>query len=82
MLLPGSSELLLIMGVALLLFGPKKLPQLGSAIGESIRNFRKGIKTPEEEKPEAKTVVSANQDAEVPRLAEKSCTHGDGHKHI
>lgn len=43
-MIPGPSELLIIFGVALLLFGPSKLPQLGSAIGESIRNFRKGMK--------------------------------------
>jgi TatA/E family protein of Tat protein translocase len=43
-MIPGPSELLIIAGVALLLFGPSKLPQLGSAIGESIRNFRKGMK--------------------------------------
>ena len=43
-MLPGPSELLIIFGVALLLFGPSKLPQLGGAIGESIRNFKKGMK--------------------------------------
>ena len=42
--LPGISELLLIFGVLLLLFGGKKLPELGGAIGESIKNFKKGIK--------------------------------------
>lgn len=43
-MIPNPTELLIIAGVALLLFGPSKLPQLGSAIGESIRNFRKGMK--------------------------------------
>ena len=43
-MMPSSSELLIILGVALLLFGPSKLPQLGTAIGESIKNFKKGIK--------------------------------------
>lgn len=42
-MLPGTTELLIILGVTLLLFGPSKLPQLGRAIGESIRNFRKGV---------------------------------------
>jgi sec-independent protein translocase protein TatA len=44
MALPGMMELLVIFGVVLLLFGGKKLPQLGGAIGESIRNFKKGVK--------------------------------------
>lgn len=48
--LPGISELLLIFGVLLLLFGGKKLPELGGAIGESIKNFKKGIKGDEEQK--------------------------------
>ena len=48
-MIPGSTELLIIFGVALLLFGPTKLPKLGSAIGESIRNFRRGMNKPHEE---------------------------------
>lgn len=44
MALPGPTELIIIAGVVLLLFGARKLPQLGGAIGESIKNFKKGIK--------------------------------------
>ena len=44
-MLPGTSELLIILGVCVLLFGAKKLPALGGAVGESIRNFRKGIRS-------------------------------------
>jgi sec-independent protein translocase protein TatA len=36
-------ELLLIFGALLLLFGGAKLPQLGSALGSAIRNFKKGF---------------------------------------
>lgn len=39
----GTTELLVILGVVVLLFGAKKLPALGGAIGESIRNFKKGV---------------------------------------
>jgi len=42
--LPSLPELLIIMAVLVLLFGAKKLPALGGAIGESIRNFKKGVK--------------------------------------
>lgn len=41
---PGGWELLVIFGVVVLLFGAKKLPALGGAVGESIKNFKKGIK--------------------------------------
>jgi sec-independent protein translocase protein TatA len=36
-------HLLVIMGVALLMFGPKKLPELGKGIGEGIRGFKSAI---------------------------------------
>lgn len=37
----GAPELLVILVVALLVFGPKKLPDLGRSLGEAIRGFRK-----------------------------------------
>src|SRR5713101_4171257 len=36
-------ELIIILVVALLIFGPKKLPEMGSAIGKAITEFRKGM---------------------------------------
>jgi sec-independent protein translocase protein TatA len=44
-------HLLVIFGIALLVFGPKKLPELGKGIGEGIRGFRSAMKEKEEEKP-------------------------------
>ncbi|WP_456434990.1 Sec-independent protein translocase subunit TatA/TatB [Methanopyrus sp.] len=37
----GTSELLLILAVILLLFGPKKLPELARAIGEAVGEYRR-----------------------------------------
>lgn len=37
-------ELIIVLVVALLIFGPKKLPEMGSAIGKSIKEFQKGMK--------------------------------------
>jgi sec-independent protein translocase protein TatA len=37
-------HLLVILAIALLVFGPKKLPELGKSIGEGIRGFKEGIK--------------------------------------
>ncbi len=51
-MMPGWSELLIIAAVVVLLFGTSKLPKLGGAIGESIKNFKKGIK--EDEAPRLK----------------------------
>ncbi len=40
----GFAEMVVILVVALLLFGPKKLPELGKALGGSIRAFKDGLK--------------------------------------
>jgi sec-independent protein translocase protein TatA len=45
-------HLLVIFGIALLVFGPRKLPELGRGIGEGIRDFKAAMKA-EEERPSA-----------------------------
>ncbi len=49
----GFSELLLIFLIVFILFGANKLPQLGSGMGQAIRNFTKAMKG-EDEKDEKK----------------------------
>jgi sec-independent protein translocase protein TatA len=39
----GAGEMLVVLVIALLVFGPSKLPQLGDALGKGIRNFKKGV---------------------------------------
>lgn len=43
----GTTELLILLGILVLLFGSSKLPQLGSGIGQGIRNFKKAMKEPD-----------------------------------
>ena len=50
-------HLLVIFGIALLVFGPKKLPELGKGIGEGIRGFKAAMK--EEEMPVKTGTISA-----------------------
>lgn len=40
----GFTEILVILVVVLLIFGPSKLPQLGKSVGQSIREFKKSMK--------------------------------------
>lgn len=54
-------HLLVIFGIALLVFGPKKLPELGKGIGEGIRGFKTAIKTDEEKPASTQATI-----AEVP----------------
>lgn len=42
----GMPEIIILLVIALVVFGPAKLPQLGSALGGAIRNFRKGTEEP------------------------------------
>ena len=39
----GPQEVLIVLGLALLLFGAKRLPQLGRSVGRSFIEFRKGL---------------------------------------
>lgn len=39
----GIAEILLFSGIALLFFGPSRLPSLGRALGKTISNFKKGL---------------------------------------
>ena len=43
----GITELVIILGIVLLIFGGRKLPELSRGLGLSIRNFKKGLHDPE-----------------------------------
>jgi sec-independent protein translocase protein TatA len=48
-------HLLVIFGIALLVFGPKKLPELGKGIGDGIRGFKEAMNPKEDEKASSVT---------------------------
>ena len=48
--MPGPLEILVILIVVLLLFGAKRLPEIGRSLGEGIKEFKKSIKGSDEEK--------------------------------
>ncbi len=45
----GWPEVAIIVVVAVVIFGPKKIPELGSALGKTLRGFKEEIKKPEED---------------------------------
>jgi sec-independent protein translocase protein TatA len=63
-------EIVLVLVIALLIFGPSKLPQLGDALGKSIRSFRKAT-TGHDEPEEA-----AQRSPERPQLVPPAASPG------
>lgn len=43
----GAQELMLILVIALVLFGGAKIPELGRSLGQAIREFKRGVETPD-----------------------------------
>ncbi len=48
----GTQEMLIILVLVMIVFGAGKLPQVGSALGQGLRNFKQGIKDQGDEKAE------------------------------
>ncbi|MBW2187108.1 MAG: preprotein translocase subunit TatA [Desulfuromonadales bacterium C00003068] len=46
----GSQELIIILVIVVVLFGAKRLPQLGAGLGKGIKNFKKGINSDDDDK--------------------------------
>lgn len=61
----GVPELLIILAVALLIFGPKHLPKLGRSLGRTIHNFREGLGND-------KDVVKEAEEEEAPKRKKKA----------
>ena len=82
----GVPELLIILVVILLIFGPKNLPKLGSALGKTVKNLREGIgggdkdveeveeevEEVEEEQPVKKTVKKTTTTTKKPAAKKKA----------
>jgi len=54
-------HLLMIFGIALLVFGPKKLPELGKGIGDGIRGFKSAMREPEDPSGKPATIEEQKQ---------------------
>jgi sec-independent protein translocase protein TatA len=54
-------HLMVIFGLALLVFGPKKLPELGKGIGESIRGFKSAMRADDDKPLNTTTVVASDE---------------------
>lgn len=66
---PSLIQVLIVVGIALLLFGPKRIPGIGRSMGEAIRGFKKGLS-----EDEIDVTDSVNQD----KLSEETETSKEG----
>lgn len=67
----GGGELIWVLAIALLLFGGKKLPELGSAVGKSIKNFKHGVEDSRSDEAEADPSTEAPAPAEAGEQRER-----------
>ena len=62
----GVPELLIILVVILLIFGPKNLPKLGSALGKTVKNLRDGMGSKDKDLEESDENAEAEVVEEIP----------------
>lgn len=60
----GTQELIIIALIVLVLFGATKLPKLASSIGESVKNFKRGMREAEAEEKSAKALFDDSTKSE------------------
>ena len=74
----GTPELVVILGIAFLIFGGKKLPEIGSGLGKAISSFKRGLNEVEEtgldikkQIPGVKEIAAVQEKADKIRAAGK-----------
>lgn len=82
----GVPELLIILAVILLIFGPKNLPKLGSALGKTVKNLKEGMGAGKKEaaatEPAADEVVIESVEDPEPAKAESQPAEGSAPKTV
>jgi sec-independent protein translocase protein TatA len=68
----GFGEIVLILVIALVVFGPSKLPQLGDALGKGIRNFKKATLEPDPDETARERSEQARLEAGAPAASPTS----------
>ncbi len=61
----GIPEMAIIGVVAILIFGPKKIPELGSALGKTLRGFKEEMNKTEADQPEEATPENLTEEKKI-----------------
>jgi len=59
----GTTELIIILVLVMIIFGAGKLPQVGGALGKSLRNFKDGVKEGEEKAESERDKLDDNKNS-------------------
>lgn len=70
----GVPELVIILVVVLLIFGPKNLPKLGASLGKTVKSLREGMAFDKKDDEELEEVVEVVEDEPAPAVAAASTT--------
>ena len=62
----GVQEVLIIVGVLLLLFGAKRIPEIARGLGRGITDFKKALNAPEDEETQGERVEEKEKGEETP----------------
>lgn len=66
----GPTELIIILVIILLLFGPKQIPKLSRMFGKAVKDVREGFDAPEDEEKPAKTEALSDAEAAEEKTSE------------
>ncbi len=70
----GVPELVIILVVVLLIFGPKNLPKLGASLGKTVKSLREGMAFDKKDDDEVEEIVEIVEDEPDPAVATASTT--------
>lgn len=70
----GPLELAIVLIIALVIFGPKKLPELGSSLGNGLREFKSSISGDSDSDKDRDETGAENAPADEPRRIESTAT--------
>ena len=70
-MVPGSTELIIVLIIIVLLFGSKKIPELAKGIGSGIKNFKAEMNSIDDEKKDENKVVENKTETQTPKQEEK-----------
>jgi sec-independent protein translocase protein TatA len=89
-MLNSPVDLAIVFGIALLVFGPKKLPELGKSLGQGIGNFKKSLQDAQDQVKQAvntddKPTTAAKEEGAALKATGGACcggSHKEDHEHV